>query len=242
MSDPSPPIDDAEITAALALLDDDPAFATRLERLSGHFLGRPYLAFTLVGDAATPEQLVARLDGFDCVTYTETVVALARSRNRTGFVRELTALRYDGGRIAWAARNHFMNRWMARNLRDGRVREVLPQAAVRTGEVRRLDLLPGYEAQKWPVAYVPVSALERLAEQAEMGDVVAFVSRKPNLDTFHVGLLVPPSGSEPLRVRHAGRSAGKVVEEPLLTFITRNDVPGLLVARPVPPPAAEEAA
>ncbi|MEO0605597.1 MAG: N-acetylmuramoyl-L-alanine amidase-like domain-containing protein [Myxococcota bacterium] len=228
--------------AALAVVDGLSDFTDRLDRLSTHFLGRPYSAFTLVGDAETPEQPVARLDGFDCVTFAESVVALARSRTPEDFWPELRALRYDRGHVDWAARNHFMNQWIARNRRDGRMRPVAPQATVTTGEVRKLDLLPGYEVQSWPVTYVPVSALEILARQAEVGDVVAFVSRKPNLDTFHVGLLVPPEGEAPLRVRHAGRKAGRVVEQPLHEFITDNDVPGLLLARPVPPPSAEEAA
>lgn len=225
----------AEVEAVLAHVEDAPDFSARLDLLSAHFLGRPYLAFTLVGDATTPEQPVARLDGFDCVTYAESVIALARSRTAEDFWPALARLRYDGGKVDWAARNHFFNRWIERNHRDGLVRVVMPEASVTTGEVRTLDLLPGYEAQQWPVTWFPVSALERLAEKAEVGDVVAFVSRKPNLDTFHVGILVPPAGAAPLRVRHAGRRAGKVVEQPLREFIDENDVPGLLLARPVPP-------
>jgi len=242
MPEPTPVGDDPEVAAALAAVQDAPDLSARLDRLSARFLGRPYLAFTLIGDATTPEQPVARLDGFDCVTYAESVLALARSRTQADFWPALRALRYDDGRLDWEARNHFMNRWIERNRRDGRVRPVLPEAVVATGEVRTLDLLPGYPAQRWPVAYVPVSALEALAEVAEMGDVVAFVSRKPNLDTFHVGLLVPPDGAAPLRVRHAGRRAGRVVEQPLHEFIADNDVPGLLLARPVPLPPPEEAA
>ncbi|MEN0065652.1 MAG: N-acetylmuramoyl-L-alanine amidase-like domain-containing protein [Myxococcota bacterium] len=241
MPESSPPKGDPEVVAALAAVKDVTDFSDRLDRLSAHFVGRPYLAFTLVGDATTPEEPVARLDGFDCVTYAESVIALARSQSPSDFGRELRALRYDRGRVDWAARNHFMNRWIERNQRDGWVQPVLSSAQVSTGEVRHLDLLSGYEAQSWAVTYVPVSALERLAAAAEVGDVVAFVSRKPNLDTFHVGLLVPPQGELPLRVRHAGRKAGQVIEQPLHEFITINDVPGLLLARPVPPPPAEEA-
>lgn len=242
MPDPAPSVDDADVADALTLVHDAPDFATRLDRLSGHFLGRPYVAFSLIGNATTPEVPVARTDGFDCVTFAETVIALARSRSPADFWPELRALRYDGAIVDWASRNHFMNRWIARNVRDGRMRPLLVEKTLTTGEVRSLDVLPGYDAQRWPVAYVPVAALEVLAAQTEMGDVVAFVSRKPNLDTFHVGLLVPPAEGAPLRVRHAGRTAGHVVEEPLHTFITRNDVPGLLLARPAPLPTPQEGA
>ena len=236
------PEDDPEVASALSIAHGAPDFAARLDRLSAHFLGRSYLAFTLEGDQTTPEKPVARLDGFDCVTYAETVIALARSRTPADFWGELRNLRYDGGRVTWAARNHFMNRWIERNRRDGRVVSVLGDAVVTTGEVRQLDVLPGYDVQSWAVAFVPVSALERLAVAAEVGDVVAFVSQKPNLDTFHVGLLVPPREGFGLRVRHAGRRAGKVVEQTLAEFVTDNDVPGMLIARPVAPPPAEEAA
>ena len=68
---PDPNATATECTAALSSIRDLRGLPERLERLSERWLGRPYLAFTLVGGPDTAEQLVTRLDGFDCVTFAE---------------------------------------------------------------------------------------------------------------------------------------------------------------------------
>lgn len=232
MTDPVPvQADPAEVRTLLALIGGEAPLAARLDALSQQFLGRPYLAFTLFGSLSEPEQMVSRLDGFDCVTFAESVVALATADRPADFVDRLRALRYEHGELAWGARNHFMNRWIARNQAAGRVGPVLADAEIETGEVRHLSALgEGYPVQTWPVRYVPSEVVVSRGRDLQPGDVVAFVSNRTDLDTFHVGLLFP---GDPVRVRHAGRSAGQVVEEPLADFVHRNDVPGMLLARPL---------
>src|SRR5688572_14927670 len=80
----------------------------RIELLSRHFLGQPYTTNPLIGSANEPEVFVTSLDGFDCVTYLETVLALARASSTEDFVEELRRIRYEGGRIDWSRRNHYM--------------------------------------------------------------------------------------------------------------------------------------
>ncbi len=215
-----------------ALAAGDASLPARLDRLSEALLGCPYLAFSLVGGPAEPERLVTRLDGLDCVTFTEVVLALGASRSLDQFVPQLLALRYHHGRLSWAHRNHYTHTWLDRNTSAGRLRPLLPQLWSDAGAPRRLDLLEGYPALEWQPRYLPWSQRGALALEVQAGDWVGFVSNKPNLDTFHVGLLFP----DPLRVRHASRSQGQVVEEDLAAFMSRWDVPGVLVARPLTPP------
>lgn len=236
-TDPDPNASEcSSALSAIAHLSDLPE---RLGALTERYLGRPYLAFTLIGGPDAEEQMVTRLDGFDCVTFAESVFALALSEAPGDFAERLAELRYLDGRIDWADRNHYMNRWIDRNTVARRVVPVLAQHWVATGEVRSLSSLPGYPAQEWPVSYFPSTELERLGRHVVMGDLVAFVSNRSDLDTFHVGLLVP---GDPVCVRHAGRSAGEVVHEPLVDFLERNDVPGMLLARLRPLPAASSIA
>ena len=61
----------------------------RMEVLSATLVGCPYVAHGLVGSAAIPEHFTASLEGFDCVTYVETVLALARASDAAGFAEEL---------------------------------------------------------------------------------------------------------------------------------------------------------
>ena len=75
--------------ALLAKAKPHRTVAARVEAISAALLGSPYEAFGLVGSAEAPEALVAKLDRFDCVTYVETVLALARAADPEGFVEEL---------------------------------------------------------------------------------------------------------------------------------------------------------
>ncbi len=95
-----------------------------MEVLSASLVGCPYEAHGLVGSAETPEVFTASLERFDCVTYVETVLALARASDPAGFADELRGIRYDGGRVEWARRNHYMTDWVRRNARAGIVRPV----------------------------------------------------------------------------------------------------------------------
>ncbi len=222
----------AEVRALLALAEGCAGFEARLDVLSRALLGRPYAVSPLVGSPSEPEALVTRLDAFDCVTYAETVWALAGCRDPVGFERRLVSLRYTHGQVDWWARNHYMHAWIARNEAAGLLIPILSAGWVDTDETRALTALDGYPAVSWRVRALPVGRLADLAAGARPGDLAAFVSRRADLDTFHVGLLAP--GPE-LLLRHASRSREGSIEEPLAAFLARNDVPGLLVARPLPP-------
>src|SRR6266481_2326453 len=103
----------------LSKTKDDRSIASRIDVVSRHFLGRPYKPNPLIGSADTAEVFTASLDGFDCVTYIETVVALSRASNVDDFSKWLRKIRYEAGRIEWDRRNHYMTLWIRNNLRAG---------------------------------------------------------------------------------------------------------------------------
>ena len=225
-------VDEANLHQVRELLreaDTAGSWPARLETLSRLLLGRPYLVGPLVGSATEPERLVTRLDGFDCVTYVETVLALARCARPDEFADRLTALRYEHGRIDWLARNHYMSAWLQRNGAAGFVAPVVVDVGS-AGAVRTLSILPDYPAREVALRWLEASSAELLPGLVRTGDVVCFVSTRDDLDTFHVGLLVTgPS----LLLRHAARSRGGVVQEPLADFLAREQTPGMLLARPL---------
>ena len=73
--------------------------AARMESVSGRFLGYPYLAHSLVGSLDSPEVFQDSLDGFDYVTYIESVLALVYAGNTRRFASLLKDLRYTGGKV-----------------------------------------------------------------------------------------------------------------------------------------------
>lgn len=94
-----------------------------MQALGHHFRGRPYLEGTL--DTGSTETLVVRLDGFDCVTFIETTLALARSiragdSTYAGFARRLAEQRYrDGTMQGYCSRLHYFTEWLANNEKKG---------------------------------------------------------------------------------------------------------------------------
>ena len=79
----------------LSQTKDDRAIDSRIEVISRHFLGRPYQTNPLIGSADSAEVFTASIDRFDCVTYIETVVALARASTVDGFIEWLRKIRYE---------------------------------------------------------------------------------------------------------------------------------------------------
>ena len=224
--------DPRDLVRLLGMAHDLSAVEQRLDLLSAAFVGRPYLDRPLRGSPTEPETMVSRLDGFDCVTLVESVIALARSRVPADFERELVALRYDQGCVDWLARNHYMTLWTERNASAGVVCPVGVEHWSGETSVRRLSCLEGYPAIERSIAFLPVGAADQLGVWGRSGDVICFVSERDDLDTFHVGLLVRRE-LDP-RLRHASRSAGRVVEQSLSEFLAANETPGMLVVRPLP--------
>ena len=129
--------------------------ASRIDALSHHFLGRPYKGNPLIGSSDTPEVFTASLDGFDCVTYVETILALARASNADDFTQWLQRIRYENGRIEWRRRNHYMSGWIRNNTKAGVVRLVSMPSKATVVRSRLLNLLPGLRPKRVRIKCLP---------------------------------------------------------------------------------------
>jgi len=203
---------------------------SRIDVLSRHFLGRSYKPNPLIGSADTAEVFTASFDGFDCVTYIETIVALARASNVDDFTEWLRKIRYEQGRIQWKRRNHYMTLWIRNNVRKGIIRPVSIPAVPILSRERVLNVVPGLAAQRTRVKCVPKAAVPRLESHLQSGDLMFFVSTRKNLDVFHAGIIV--RDGKRILMRHASRSQGFVVEQELSEFLKANRMTGVIVARP----------
>src|SRR5712691_10552544 len=121
----------------------DRCAGSRIDVLSRHFLGHSYEPNPLIGSADTAEVFTASLDGFDCVTYIETVLALARASNVDDFTDRLRKIRYERGRIQWGCRNHYMTSWIRNNASEGVVSPVSIPAIPTISKERVLNVVSG---------------------------------------------------------------------------------------------------
>ena len=214
----------------LAKLNDDRCASSRIEALSSELLGRPYRPNPLIGSADTREVFTASLEGFDCVTYIETVLALARATNFPDFVDWLRKIRYEQGRIQWKRRNHYMTRWIHNNVCEGIISPISTPAMPMLSKERLLNVVPGLDTQRMRIKYAPKRAVPRLEPHLQSGDLIFFVSTRKNLDVFHAGIIV--RDRKKIFMRHASRSRGGVVEQELREFLNENRMAGMIVVRP----------
>ena len=204
--------------------------AARVESISGRFLGYPYIAHSLIGSADTPEVFTDSLKGFDCVTYIESVLALAYAGKAGSFPSFLKKLRYEDGKIDWRRRNHYMTQWLRNNVHEG----LLDRVAVgkQTSRKQRvLDMVPGLPKRRQRFSCIPKRVFSAVQREIRTGDLIFFASTRANLDVFHCGVVVQKG--DRLLLRHASRSRGVVVEQELESFLKDNRMAGILLARPV---------
>ena len=210
-------------------LNRERAFEARVDRISQRFLGRNYAASPLGGGPESEESFRVSFHEFDCVTYVETVLALACSTTPRGFYRELRDLRYQNGRVDWFNRNHFMTGWLRSNVARGVITD-LTRGHDSLSKMRTLKGVAGLKPRKVTFRFFPKRRFARVRSRIRTGDVMIFVSTKKHLDVFHMGIVICADGQ--VLLRHATRSVGKVIEQDLVEFLNSNRMPGFILARP----------
>lgn len=217
---------DALVLTAHAL----PTVAQRIEFISQALLGTPYRGYTLIGGPRRPERFVVRDDGFDCVTFCETVLAAARAQRPGDFEPELRRIRYHNGIVAWRERNHYFADWSASNVANGVCARVDLPGGVAIDKT--LTYMRALGPRRVSFDAIPRGRLLASRERLMTGDIIGFLSRRPRLDYFHTGfVIVRPDGE--LLLRHAARSRGRVLDERLAQFLSVNRVRRVTLLRPL---------
>jgi hypothetical protein len=139
-------------------------------------------------------------------------------------------IRYDGGRVQWDRRNHYMTLWIRNNVREGIIRRVSMMAVPTVSIERLMNVVPGLAPKRIRVRCVAKRAVPQCVGRLQSGDVISFVSTHKHLDVFHAGIIV--RNGKRILMRHASRSQGGVVEQELSEFLKANRMAGVIVVRP----------
>jgi hypothetical protein len=219
-----------QVTQLLKRLSTARSIETRLDEASGFFLDHGYAQDPLGGGPQLTEVFRASLQKFDCVTYMESVLALAASSNADEFAKHLRQIRYRNGKVNWFERNHYMAAWLANNKQLGVLGDLTrgPETITRT---RTLDVVRGLPSRRVTFRCFPKRRLAAIKRRIRTGDLILFVSARKHLDVFHTGILI--RRDERVFLRHATRSAGKVIEQDLADFLKKNRMSGFILARPL---------
>jgi hypothetical protein len=126
---------------------------TRTQRVSlasSLFLGTRYI-YDPVGEGRRGDfdrRPIFRMDGFDCQTYVETVIALTHSSSVDGFRRIVRSLRYREGRVSFDTRNHFVaTQWVKNNVAGGLLSDITAEVA--RGTARRQRIQESFNLTNW---------------------------------------------------------------------------------------------
>jgi len=211
------------------------------------------------------ETLEIDLDAFECVSFIESTLAVARcgwsaERNERCFVRELEATRYRNGRMTdYASRLHYFVDWISDNESRGRLSNLTASLG---GEPMRKDffyiservlkpassnqeglasLAQEIQATEARLSSTPHSVLMResapqILSQLEDGDLLAFVRERPGMLVHHAGFVYWANGAP--RLLHASSYHGRVVitvRDVTNYLLRRPERRGVIVARPIAP-------
>ncbi len=205
----------------------------RIDFISAALLGTRYLGDTLIGGPHRPEVFVVRDDGFDCVTYCETVLSAAIARAPDKFDAVLRKIRYHNGVVEWRERNHYFFDWCTHNVENKLCRWVAMDGAVEIHKT--VDSQKGLGPRHFDMSVIPHAVFLANKTMLQDGDIVGFVSRQADLDYFHAGFVVfSPKGV--LLLRHASESEHRVLDERMDVFLAHWQVRYVTVLRPLEPP------
>ncbi|MBS1811370.1 MAG: DUF1460 domain-containing protein [Acidobacteria bacterium] len=206
-----------------------PTVGERLKFITAYFLGKPYIINPLIGSDTEPEVFTATYDGFDCVTYLETALALAWAKTPNDVKELLREIRYRNGNIKWEERLHYTTDWSKYHLKRGALADIT-RGEDTLSRTKEINFLKCFKPRAITYRYFPKRKLNKVSKRFRDGDLIYFASTRKGLDTFHVGLLFWVN--DKLVLRHSAKSKGGVVEQELAEFVKVNTMPGFIVARP----------
>jgi hypothetical protein len=192
----------------------------RIDFVSRALLGVRYQSYTLIGGPRRKELFVLRDDAFDCVTYCEAVVAAAISKDFSQYPDVLRRIRYAQGEVRWRERNHDFAQW-SRRIVENRICRPVDIAPSTTIEKRLSGSRLG--KRRYDISAVTTATLMANQKALQAGDIIGFVSRRSDLDFFHVGFIAFDKRGA-LVLRHASQSHGRVVNEDMESFIATTGV------------------
>ncbi|NLX80439.1 MAG: DUF1460 domain-containing protein [Proteiniphilum sp.] len=206
-----------------------------LQATATFFIGTPYVAGTL--DINDKESLIINLREFDCVTFIETVIALANtveSGNYSfdNFSSQLQKIRYRNGVVdGYESRLHYTTDWIYANIQNKLLSPSEVQSEYELDD-KKIDFMSTHQSSynalkdddvmlnkirlvedninsRGGFRYLPKDRIVALADKIGHMSMVAFTTSIKGLDTTHTGFTY--KNGDKLGLIHASSLQKKVV-------------------------------
>ncbi len=239
------------------LLEND--FGKTLVAVGKTFLGTPYVAKTLeIGDT---ESLVINLQGLDCTTYIENVLAFSlllkdgKSDFET-FIQKLETIRYKNGKLnGYTSRLHYFSEWIADNEAKGLLtnitseiggsivtkkidfmsthRELYPFLKDDDDNFKKIQASENY-LNGQEICILPQDQIKASEHLIQSGDIIALTTSIKGLDITHTGIATSEKDGR-IHLLHASTVGEVVISKlPLVDYLKKiKNNTGIMVARPI---------
>jgi len=237
---------------------DNLSYGSLIVEIGLFFINKPYKTGTI--ENRGKEKLIVNVSVFDCTTFVETVLALARCASsgkisRTEFRKNLKSIRYRQGKINdYSSRLHYFTDW----LRDNEKKKIVTDISRQLGgkpQRKKINFMTAnielYHALENKAQLAKMLVMEhnlsrrisyiigkdKLTTQGEKiknGDVIAFATNQEGLDVAHMGFAIKQGKS--LHLIHASSKEDGVVisKKTLAAYLKSNKIfTGIIVARPL---------
>ena len=229
-----------------------------MQEVGLQFEGKPYMAGLL--DQPGEEMLICRLDGFDCVTFVETTLAMARvikqqNYSYDAFAEHMRTQRYrDGVMDGYCSRMHYFSEWIA----DNEARSLVENITQKLGGKplnKKINFMSShrkdyprfasddnlYECiqemednmQNLDLFFIPQDEIRSVYNRLLAGDIIATATNIEGLDVTHTGLVYEnEDGAKGFL--HASPSGGVKISPDLQRYVqgVKSQI-GVIVARPL---------
>lgn len=234
-------------------------FGNTMASVGKTFLKVPYVAKTL--EIGATETLVVNLQGLDCTTFIENVMAFSlmlknEETSFNDFTEHLETIRYKDSKLdGYGSRLHYFTEWIRNNETKGLLTDVTADIGgiVIEKDINFMgthrELYPFLkddanfekivatekELAKEPFCYLPQDQIEATEHLIQTGDIIALATSIKGLDATHTGIAVRESNGR-IHLLHASTSSMEVeiTKKPLAEYIkgVKKNI-GILVARPM---------
>ena len=224
------------------------------------FLGTEYVAKTL--ELPGEEKLVINLQGLDCTTYLESVIALTRLAQKQEFTfeafeEELELIRYrDGKNEGYPSRLHYFSDWIYANGEKGLFEDITqeiggdpypnqpsfmsenPKFYPQLSDPTNVEAIKATETEigKRSYFFIPKERISQVEGKIHTGDLIAITTSIDNLDMVHVGFAIAHKGR--IHLLHASSNSMEVEisELPLSDYLARNkSQSGIMISKLIKP-------
>jgi len=253
---------------------DREAFNTKIQAISGikneeigatmvavgkTFIGIPYVAKTL--EIGETESLVINLQGLDCTTFVENVLAFSlmlqnNEKDFTAFMDHLETIRYKNGKLnGYASRLHYFSEWIANNGHKDLLKDITSEiGGVESNKAINFmsthkELYPflkdadNYKKiqaseeflKSQSICILPQDQIEANEHLILTGDIIALTTSIKGLDITHTGIASREADGR-IHLLHASTESMEVEisKQPLADYLKGiKSNTGIMVARPL---------